>query len=293
MRTLSELIPEGLSILKKNRLSGIPSGFECIDELTYGWQKGEVIAVAGMPAIGKSAFIRDCLINANVPAIVFTMGMKASIFAYGMLVKGTGVCPERYCSLQQKQDEELIVELLKSTTIYVDDTPRLDISSFKSKCSLMVERNEVKLIAICGPVHLMTVTSPKPDSTWKEDLLEIIEDIKWTAESLHVPILIESKISEGYRLRINDYGMEDMVPDGYDLYGGDIICPSLDKIIMLHRPTYRGLDGYMEIPDIQLTRCFLAKGFPEDYQYVDLKMIPEYNKFEEYPKNNNDGISRH
>lgn len=292
MRTLSELIPEGLSILKKNRLSGIPSGFECIDNLTNGWQKGEVIAVAAMPGIGKSAFLRDCLINADEPALVFTLGMKASAFASGMLAKGIGVRPEEHCSLQQKQDEEVFVDKLKRSSIYVDDTPRLDISSFKSKCAQMVEHNEVMLIAICGPIQLMTVPAPKPDSTWKEELLEVIEEIKWTAETLHVPILIESKVSEGFRLRLHDYDVN-MAPDAYDLYGGDVICPSIDKIIMLHRPSYHGIEGYLDNTDINLTRCFLAKGFPADSQYVDLKMVSEYNKFEEYPKNNIDGISRH
>ncbi len=63
MRTLSELIPEGLSILKKNRLSGIPSGFECIDNLTNGWQKASGYAPKSIVRYNRNKMKRSLLIN--------------------------------------------------------------------------------------------------------------------------------------------------------------------------------------------------------------------------------------
>lgn len=269
-------------MLRKERLCGIQSGFKSIDEITKGWQPGETIAVAAAPGVGKTIFLYDCIFNSQVPVAVFTVGTPAAECTSRIIAKIIGVEPDNNSKLAQKEDEELLSWMRRGSEIYIDDTPRLDLQSFQRMCREQVENNGVKLIAISGPIQYMTVPKLKEDSTWKKDLLEIAEGISWTAQRLHVPIIFESKVSEGYRLRLNDYELE-LVPGEFDLEGGDVISPSVDKMMLLHCPTFHGLEGYYEDEyDRHVTRCFFTKGFPTEKKYVDLSLDWDYSSFKEY-----------
>lgn len=273
MKKFSDLIPEGLCLLKRERLSGIASGFTCLDDITKGWQKGETTVVAAAPGVGKTAFLYDCVNNSNVPTAVFTVGTPAAECASRIIAKYTGLEPEQNCQLRQKQDDEIVSWIkMQDKEIYIDDTPRLDLLSFQRKCREQVESNGVRLIVISGLVQFMTVQKPEDNSTWLKDLLRIAEGIKTTADLLHVPILIGSRVSEGYRLRLDDYEPV-YIPSESDLYGGDVICPSADKIMLLHRPSYYGIEEFYgeEDGDRDITRFYMIKGFQTDKQYVSLK----------------------
>jgi len=281
MRKFSDLIPEGLCLLKRERLSGIASGFACLDDITKGWQKGETTVVAAAPGIGKTAFLYDCVNNSEVPTAVFTIGTPAAECASRLIAKITGLEPEKHCQLRQRQDDELVSWLkMQEKEIYIDDTPRLDLLSFQRKCREQVENNGVKLIVISGVIQFMTLQIPEDNSTWQKDLLKIAEGIKLTADLLHVPILLGSRVSEGYRLRLDEFepGYNPREPD---IYGGDVICPSADKIMILHRPSLCGIEEFYGDEDRDITRFYMIKGFQTNRQYLSLKYDWEMASFRE------------
>lgn len=131
---------EFLNILD-NQFSGVPSGISNLDKITGGWQKSDLVIVAGRPGMGKTAFVVSIAENAAIdfkcPVALFSLGMSAVQSVTRLISSESEISFKKFSKgdLHDSEWEILRVrtEKLAELQIFIDDTPSLSIFDFKAK----------------------------------------------------------------------------------------------------------------------------------------------------------------
>ena len=128
--------------------SGVPSGIRSIDKITGGWQKSDLIIVAGRPAMGKTAFVISVASNAsfqfNKKVAVFSLEMSKMQLIKRLISSEAEINAEylktgRLSSEQWNQLNER-VERMYSENLFIDDTPSLSVVELKAKARRFKEK---------------------------------------------------------------------------------------------------------------------------------------------------------
>ncbi|NLB26398.1 MAG: replicative DNA helicase, partial [Bacteroidales bacterium] len=127
---------------QKDGLSGVPSGFTAIDRITSGWQKTDLVVIAGRPSMGKTAFVltmaRNMAVEHNRPVAVFSLEMSSIQLVNRLIAAETELGSEKLKTgrLENYEWEHLNrkISTLEKASIFIDDTPALSIFEFKAKC---------------------------------------------------------------------------------------------------------------------------------------------------------------
>jgi replicative DNA helicase len=170
--TANSLVKQALDNIKalkdKEGLSGIPSGFAKLDELTGGWQNSDLIIVAARPAMGKTAFIlsmaRNIAVGHKIPLALFSLEMASVQLITRMISSETGISSEklRKGTLSDDEWQRLFTNVseLENAPLYIDETPSLSIFDFRAKARRLVMQHGVKIIMV-DYLQLMTAGGGK------------------------------------------------------------------------------------------------------------------------------------
>ena len=120
-------------ISNKEGLSGVPSGFDKLDDLTSGWQPSDLIIVAARPGMGKTALTlsmaRNIAVDQGFPVAFFSLEMSSVQLITRLISSETGLSSEklRTGKLEQHEWEQLNVKVkdLEKAPLFIDDTPSL------------------------------------------------------------------------------------------------------------------------------------------------------------------------
>ena len=228
---------------KEKKLTGIPSGFDNIDQLTLGWQPSDLIILGGRPSMGKKAFalsmIRNMAIDYNIPVAIFSLELTAKQLMSRMISIETDLFCSRLSKEKLKQEE---LERLKKMTIplseapiYIDDSSSLTISELKKKAFHLIIHHNVKFIVV-DYLQLLTInTKSKHYKSREEELTTISRKLKVLAMDLNIPIFVLSQVSEEVDER------ENKRPISSDIFGSRDIEISADIVSFIYRPEYYGI----------------------------------------------------
>ena len=187
-------------------LSGIPSGFTEIDEVTSGWQNSELIIIAARPGMGKTAFVlsmaRNISVEHKMPIAIFSLEMSSIQLITRLITSETGLSQQKLRSgdLEPHEWTQLHhkVKQIESADIFIDDTSSLSVFDLRAKCRRLQSEHGIKLIII-DYLQLMSTRDHKGNR--EQEISHISRSLKSIAKELNVPVIALSQLSRAVENR--------------------------------------------------------------------------------------------
>ena len=194
---------------KEGQLIGVPSGFFDLDLLTQGFQKSDLIIIAGRPSMGKTAFALNIARNVAdlqaFPVVVFSLEMSRNQIIYRLLSNESGITNSKLRSGIIKSNEwRLISKAINSLSdlnIYLDDKSDITISDIKVKLTNLKLRFGGLGIIIIDYLQLISDIQFKDSRV--QELSRITRNLKLLAKEFNVPIIVLSQLSRNVESRTN------------------------------------------------------------------------------------------
>jgi len=261
------------------KLSGATSGFYDLDSLTQGFQKSDLIIIAGRPSMGKTALslnIASNLIkNSKLPVLFFSLEMSKEQIMYRLLSMETNINQMRLKSGKLYQNDWIklnkMIKIISKFPLFIDDTFDLSIQDIKSKIkTILFEQNKLGLVII-DYIQLMQNTKLKNENRVQE-LSQITRSLKRIAKEFNIPIIGLSQLSRNVENRV------DKKPILSDLRESGSIEQDADLVLMLYKSITNTSSNY-NLPTSQLIELIIAKHRNGPTGTVKLKFDEEQTKF--------------
>ena len=263
-------------------LSGLPSGFSDLDALIQGFQKSDLIIIAGRPSIGKTAFGLNLATNiiksSKLPVLFFSLEMSKEQIMYRLLAMETGISQMKLKSGKLQQNDWIkltkIIKIFSKLPFFIDDTFNLSIQDIRTKIKTIIfEQNEIGLIII-DYIQLMQNSSSKTENRAQE-LSQITRSLKILAREFNIPIIALSQLSRNVENRI------DKKPILSDLRESGSIEQDADLVLLLYKNTF-SISSKSEEQPPQLIELIIAKQRNGPIGTIKLKFDNKYTKFIDY-----------
>ncbi len=220
---------------RKEQVTGVPTGFTELDQMTAGLQSSDLLILAGRPSMGKTAFALNivefaAIHNENkVPTLIFSLEMGKEQLVQRMLCSLSKVDAGRLRTghLGDSDWPKLTTGagLLSEAPIYIDDTPGISVLELRAKARrLKVEKN-LGLIVID---YLQLMQGNNPESR-QQEISDISRSLKALAKELKVPVLALSQLNRSLESRT------DKRPMLSDLRESGAIEQDADVIMFVYR----------------------------------------------------------
>lgn len=224
-------------------ISGVPSGFTALDEITSGWQKSDLIIIAARPAMGKTAFVlsmaRNMAVLYNQPIAFFSLEMSSIQLVNRLISSETELGSEKIKNGRLSEDEwkhlHAKIKDLVNAPIYVDDTPALSIFELRAKCRRLKQKYGIQAVFI-DYLQLMTAGSDMRGNR-EQEVSMISRQLKIIAKELNIPVLALSQLNRGVELRTGD----SKKPMLSDLRESGAIEQDADMVLFIHRQEKYGI----------------------------------------------------
>lgn len=216
-------------------ITGISTGFEKMDEMTAGLQRGDLIIVAGRPSMGKTSFAMNIAENAaighKVPTAIFSMEMSAEQLAFRMIGSVARVSQSRLRrgKLSDVEDWPRIdsaVSMMADAPLYIDDSGALSPTEVRARARRLKREHGVGLIVV-DYLQLMQVSGTTENRA--TEISEISRSLKALAKELDVPLIALSQLNRSVEQR------PDKRPVMSDLRESGAIEQDADLIVFIYR----------------------------------------------------------
>lgn len=240
----------------KGKVTGVPTGFGYLDQMTSGFQKSDLILIAARPAMGKTSFALNiaqyAALHSNVTTAIFNLEMSKEQLASRI------ICSEAMVSGNQLKDGMLSasdwvrigenMQRLEKAPIYIDDSSSVTVSDIRAKCRRLKQQHNLGLVVI-DYLQLMQGSGKNRGDNRQQEVSEISRSLKILAKEIQVPIITLSQLSRGPESRTNKRPMLS------DLRESGAIEQDADIVIFLYRDEYYNPDT----PDKNMAECIIAK----------------------------------
>ena len=248
----AEVLNEIFSDLKEKFLNrnliGLKSGFYDLDSIIQGFQKSDLIILAGRPSMGKTALSLNILINviqqSKLPVLFFSLEMSKEQIMYRLLAMETNINQTRLRNGKLSQNDWIkinkMVPILSKIPLFIDDTTDLSIQNIRSKIkTVLFEQNQIGLVII-DYLQLMQNSKLKTENRAQE-LSQITRSLKILAKEFNVPIIALSQLSRNVENRI------EKKPILSDLRESGSIEQDADLVLILYKKESSNLNQINEI----------------------------------------------
>ena len=259
-------------------LSGLTSGFYDLDSLTQGFQKSDLIIIAGRPSMGKTALSLNIALNIiknlKLPVLFFSLEMSKEQIIYRLLSIETNIIQSKLRSGKLYQNDWIklnkMIKILSKLPLFVDDTANLSIHDIRSKIrAIIFEQSQLGLIII-DYLQLMQNLKLQTQNRVQE-LSEITRILKNLAREFNIPIIALSQLSRNVETRVNKK------PILSDLRESGSIEQDADLVLMLYRKNYYQTESNNS--DYSLTELIIAKQRNGPIGSIQLRFDEKLTKF--------------
>ena len=279
LRDLLDKTFESLLEHEGKLITGLATGFDHLDELTSGFQAGEMIILAGRPSMGKTSILLNIAEHMAVtdghPVAIFSMEMSREQLAHRFLasharfnlrqMRRGAISDEAWTHLQAAADN------LHKAPVYVDDSPLLTPLQLRAKARRLKAAYDVKCVLV-DYLQLMTYGGGRSTAR-HEQITEISRSIKALARELGIPVVCAAQLNRGpadrptHRPRISD------------LRESGSIEQDADVVTLLHNEDYyhQGEEGYVPTG---VTELIVAKQRNGPTDVVKLIFKSDFTRFE-------------
>lgn len=247
---VSDILKDTLAYLedmrgKKYGITGVPSGL-AVDQMTAGWQNGDLVIIAARPSMGKTAFVLTAARNAamhpdenlRTPVAIFSLEMSNQSLVQRLLTMEARVRADeaRKGTLNDESFKDLIeaASRLFTADLFIDDTPAITLMELRTKCRRLKTEHDIGLV-IVDYLQLMQ-GSAKDSGSREQEIASISRGLKSLAKELDVPVIALSQLSRAVEQRGGDKR-----PQLSDLRESGSIEQDADIVMFLYRPEYYGI----------------------------------------------------
>ena len=219
---------------RTGELYGVPTGFRELDELTNGLHPGQLIVIAGRPAMGKSTvgldLLRAASIKAQMTSAMFSLEMGRSEITMRLLSAEAQILLSRLRTGQMTDPDwnRLARRMgeIAQAPLFIDDSPNMSMMEIRAKCRRLKQRHDLKLVVVD---YLQLMTSPRKVENRQQEVAEMSRSLKLLAKELEIPVVAISQLNRGAEQR------QDKRPQMSDLRESGAIEQDADLVILLHR----------------------------------------------------------
>ncbi len=268
---------------KKELITGVSTGFTDLDNLTSGFQRSDLIIIAGRPSMGKTAFCLNIAQYAayenNTPTAIFSLEMSKEQLALRMLCSEARVDNHKlrsgYISESDWSKLAMGAGKLADTKIFIDDTPGISVLEMRAKSRRLKSEHGLGMV-IVDYLQLMSAGRTRSDGR-EQEISEISRSLKALAKELNIPVLALSQLNR----RVEDRTIKK--PQMSDLRESGAIEQDADVIIFIYRdevyhPDSEEAKGTAEI--------IIGKQRNGPTGEVRLAFINEYTRFDNFSPRN-------
>ncbi|MEI8355197.1 MAG: replicative DNA helicase [Deltaproteobacteria bacterium] len=263
---------------KKDHVTGVPTGYFDLDEKTAGFQRGDLVIIAGRPSMGKTAFALNIAQYAAIHAepnqavALFSLEMSKEQLVTRLL------CSEARVDASRLRTGHLIetdwhkltrgASALHEAKIFIDDTPAISVLEMRAKSRRLKAEHNVGMIVV-DYLQLMRGGS-NPESR-QQEISEISRSLKALAKELNVPVVALSQLNRGLESRT------DKRPMMSDLRESGAIEQDADVIMFVYREEVYDKEN----PELKgKAEIIIGKQRNGPIGTVNLAFLGEYTRFE-------------
>lgn len=277
--SIKELLMEVLKYIEEryqNRgsISGVSSGFLDVDRLCCGMQPGDLLIVAGRPAMGKTSFAltvaHHVALHHQLPVAVFSLEMSKEQLVQRIL------CSEAMVDQQKVRSGYLgegdwarltqAAVVLSRAPLYIDDSALLSVRQVRAKAKRLQLEKGLGLVVID---YLQLMQSGQRAENRQQEITEISRSLKGLAKDLKVPVLALAQLSRQVEQR------QDKRPIMSDLRDSGSIEQDADVVMFIYRDEYYKPDTEKK----GITEIIVAKQRNGPTGVVELAFLKEFTRF--------------
>jgi replicative DNA helicase len=226
------------AVENRGKLIGITSGYQSIDELTHGWQAGDLIAVCARPSIGKTALVLNMAVaasQADKHTAIFSMEMRRRQLQRRLLSHLSGVPLNLLLSGHLGEND--YVKLTEGMSKYselkisVNDRAHQTWQDIRTSCRLLKAKKQLDLVVV-DYFQLMT-GSLEGKQNRNEQLSDVSRNLKILADEVAAPIILLSQLNRAGAARA------DSRPILSDIRDTGALEQDADIVAFLHRKHHR------------------------------------------------------
>jgi replicative DNA helicase len=256
-------------------ISGLPTGFTDLDEITAGLQNSELIIVAARPSVGKTAFALGIVRNAvekGHPVFFVSLEQSRIELAERLLCCQARVDSHRLRRGNLSSDDMTkLIEaggVLRNAKLFIDDTPGQGMLRIAANARRLLLRQHIKLVVID---YLQLIDPDNRRDPRQEQVAQISRRLKFLARELKIPVVALAQVNRSSEER------QDHRPRLADLRESGSIEQDADTVLLLHRP-----DRYEPGQQEGLVEVIIGKQRNGPTGEVNLAYIKQFMRFEDY-----------
>ena len=280
--TMRAAVKEAFKLLheryeNRGSVTGLPTGFTDLDEMTAGLQPSDLIIVAARPSMGKTALAVNmaeyAALKTKKAVAIFSMEMSASQLAF-RLISSLGRINQQHLRTGDLAEEEWprvssAITLLSEAKIFIDDTPALSPAELRARARRLKREHDLGLVVID---YLQLMQVPGNTENRATEISEISRSLKALAKELNIPVIALSQLNRSLEQRT------DKRPVMSDLRESGAIEQDADVILFIYREEVYDKESAKK----GTAEIIIGKQRNGPIGAVTLAFLGEYTKFENF-----------
>jgi replicative DNA helicase len=263
---------------RKELITGVPTGFEKIDDLTSGLQKSDLIIIAGRPSMGKTSLALNiaqfAALEGQIPVAIFSLEMSKEQLAFRLLASEAKVDSQRLRKgfLGETDWPKLTTAAgrLSEAPLFIDDTPAITVLEMKAKSRRLAADPAGLGLIVVDYIQLMRAGGYRDNR--EQEISEISRSLKALAKELKVPVIALSQLNRKVEDRTNRR------PQMADLRESGAIEQDADVIAFIYRDeVYNKSD---DNPEKGIAEIIIGKQRNGPTGIVRLAFLEKFTSFE-------------
>ena len=217
-----------------NSITGIRTGYHDLDFKTAGFQRADLIIIAGRPSMGKTALAvniaETAAIKDKLSVAIFSMEMQAEQLTMRMMSSLANIDQHKVRTGKLDGDDWIrftsTVGILQKTKMFIDDTPALTPAELRARCRRISREHGLDLVVV-DYLQMMQVSGTTENRA--TEISEISRSLKAMAKELNIPVIALSQLNRSVESR------QDKRPVMSDLRESGAIEQDADVIIFIYR----------------------------------------------------------
>jgi replicative DNA helicase len=279
---LGKIIDANIDALEERQgigsmLSGVPSGFKKLDELTSGFQKSDLIILAARPGMGKTALAlnlaRHAAVEANTPVAIFSLEMSKEQLSLRLLCSEARIDSARVRECFFNEDDWISLTnaagVLSSAPVFIDDSTNLSSLDIKTKARRLKREKNIGMIIID---YLQLMRPARAQERRDLEISEMSRTLKSLAKELSIPVIALSQLNRRIEER------SEKRPQLSDLRESGALEQDADLVIFIYRDDVYNKDD--NNPNRNIAEILLSKQRSGPTGSCRLVFKGEYTRFE-------------
>jgi len=264
----------------KGLVTGVPTGFTDLDEMTSGLQPSDLVIVAARPSMGKTSLVLNIAqhvgLHHGLTVGVFSLEMSKEQLFLRLLTSEARIDAHRFRGgfLNESDYGRLSHALgtLAEAKVFIDDSASIGVLEMRAKARRLAAEHGLHLLVID---YLQLMQGRGRFDNRQQELASISRSLKGLAKELNVPVVALSQLSRAPEAR------SDRRPQLSDLRESGALEQDADVVLFIYRAEM--YDREETAPEDEgVAELIVGKQRNGPTGSVRLTFIKEFTRFENF-----------